>query len=289
MKTYIQQKQVDKKTMKMLFTYLLLTFGISWGVLSLYILFPDSATAIFGMLSGNHPLFFLAVYAPAIASLIVVFRRFGKAGLQAFLSRIMLWRTSLSWGLFLLIGLPAIFYTGAVLNGKLFSDPVPFQLTWAWVGILILSVIKGPVEEFGWRGFMLPLLQKSMRPLTASLLIGLIWGIWHLPAFLIGGTQQSSWSFLPFLLGTIAISIIMTGLYNRSGGSILLAMIMHFQLMNPIWPDAQPYDTWLLFVVAAFLIWRQKDLFIRGLGAEDQVIPVSVHPKSGKWELAHSR
>ena len=262
-------------SLRLLLTYTLLTFGITWAVLSLYIFMPDTAVSLFGMLSGNHPLFFLAVYAPAIASFIIVYRISGFSGLKSFISRITIWRTSLAWVLFLAIGLPAVFYAGSALNGKLFSEPIPFEVSWTWIGILFLSMIKGPVEEFGWRGFALPLLQQKITPMTASLLIGFVWGIWHIPAFLIAGTQQSSWAFIPFLIGTIAISIIMTALYNQSRGSILLAMIMHFQLMNPIWPDAQPYDTWLLLAVACGIVWYHKSIFFHRSGAVDQIIPNS--------------
>ncbi|NBB77596.1 MAG: CPBP family intramembrane metalloprotease [Bacteroidetes bacterium] len=288
MKRRLKKDQDSKRNVKLILTYLLITFGISWGVLSLYIFFPDAASSTFGMLSGSHPLFFLAVYAPAIASFIVIYHVGGGPAVKSFLSRFTLWRTSFFWVLFLVVGLPAIFYAGAALNGNLFNSPVPFHLSWAWIWILFLSMIKGPIEEFGWRGFMLPILQKSTTPLYASLLIGLVWGIWHLPAFLIGGTQQSSWAFLPFLIGTIAISIIMTALFNQSKGSILLAAILHFQLMNPIWPDAQPYDTWILLAVAFILVWTQKDLFILSDGVVDQVIPISGNTKTGEVVIAHS-
>lgn len=273
MKIDKKRKLISNRNLRLLLAYAVLTFGISWGVLSFYIFLPETAVSLFGMLSGNHPLFYLAVYAPAIASFVIVGRTYGFSGLKSFISRILIWRTSLSWVLFLAVGLPAIFYAGSALNGKLFSEPIPLQLSWAWIGILFLSMIKGPVEEFGWRGFALPILQRNMTPLSASLMIGAVWGIWHLPAFMIGGTQQSSWEFLPFFVGTIAISIIMTALYNQSRGSILLAMIMHFQLMNPIWPDAQPYDTWLLLAVACGIVWYHKNLFLNRTGAVDQILP----------------
>ena len=119
---------------------------------------------------------------------------------------------------------------------------------------LALAAIKGPVEELGWRGFALPMLQRRFAPVWSSLILGLVWGFWHLPAFLLSGTQQSAWSFTPFLAGTVAISVIATALFNASRGSILLAAVLHFQLMNPIWPDAQPYDSVLLAVVAVLVL-----------------------------------
>ena len=244
--------------------FLLITFGIGWGIIALYILLPDQMNGIFGQITGDHPLFFLAVYAPAIAAFILVIKKAGFDGFIGFIKRVKLWRVSPLWYAFLFIGLPLVFYGGCLWKGNLFTEPFPFPTFNAFVIAFLLSVIKGPMEEFGWRGFALPLFQRKFAPIWASVIIGLIWGFWHLPAFLLSGTQQSAWSFTPFLLGTVAISLIMTSLYNASRGSIFLAALMHFQLMNPIWPDAQPYDTYILLGVAALIIWfDRKTMFSR--------------------------
>jgi membrane protease YdiL (CAAX protease family) len=138
---------------------------------------------------------------------------------------------------------------------------------------LVLAAIKGPIEEFGWRGFARPLLQRKFPPLWAGLILGVIWGLWHLPAFLLSGTQQSEWSFTAFFAGCLAISVITTTLFNQSHGSILLPAFFHFSLMNPVFPDAQPYDTYFLIVVAILIVWRShKDMLTRE-GAVVEVIP----------------
>ncbi len=94
-----------------------------------------------------------------------------------------------------------------------------------------------------------------------------------MPAFLLSGTPQSEWSFTAFFAGCLAISVIVTALFNRSHGSILLSACFHFQLMNPIFPDAQPYDTYLLIVVASFVVWwNRKGMFTKE-GAVTEVIP----------------
>jgi membrane protease YdiL (CAAX protease family) len=253
--------------------FLIITFAIAWGILGLYIFFPDPMAGLFGQLSGEHPLFFLAVWAPAIAAFIIVLSKTGWKGLQRFVGRLLYWRVGWPWYLFLFIGLPAIFYAGAAWNGNLLTEPFPLESAQALLVALLLSVIKGPVEEFGWRGLALPLLQRKFAPFWAALTVGIIWGVWHLPAFLAGGTQQSAWAFMPFFTGTIAISIIITALVNASRGSILLAAFMHFQLINPIWPDAQPYDTYLLIIVAAFVVWFNRKLMFSLEGGITQVVP----------------
>ena len=256
-----------------LLPFLLIAFGLAWGILALYIFLTDQMTAIFGQLTGDHPLFFLAVYAPAIAAFIMIMIKAGFGGLRRYLSRLWLWRCSLPWYAFLIVGLPLVFYGGSAWKGNLFTDPFPFSTLPSLLIALLLGVIKGPVEEFGWRGFVLPLLQRRFAPIWASLILGLVWGFWHLPAFLLSGTQQSEWAFAPFFAGTIAISLIMTALFNASRGSILLAALMHFQLMNPIWPDAQPYDTYILVGVAILVVWFNRGTMFNREGAVTQIIP----------------
>jgi uncharacterized protein len=253
--------------------FLLIAFGLAWCILGLYIFLPDRMAAAAGQLTGSHPLFFLAVYAPAIAAFALVFRYGGGPGLRRFLGRLLLWRCGAAWYAFLLIGIPLIFLAGAALNGNLFSEPFPFNSYPVLLAALFLAAIKGPVEEFGWRGFALPLLQRKVAPLPAGLILGVIWGLWHLPAFYLSGTQQSEWSFAAFFAGCLAISVIATALFNRSGGSILLTAFFHFTLMNPVFPDAQPWDTVLLIIVAALLVWcKRREMFSKA-GAVREVIP----------------
>ena len=253
--------------------FLLISFGLAWSILGLYVFLPERMGAIFGELTGNHPLFYLAVYAPAIAAFTLVAHTSGMAGLRLFLGRALLWRCSVAWYAFLIIGIPLIFIGGSAFRGNLLTEPFPFASMQSVFAALVLAAIKGPVEEFGWRGLALPLLQRKLAPLWAGLILGVIWGLWHLPAFFLSGTQQSEWSFTAFFAGCLAISVIATALFNQSHGSILLAAFFHFSLMNPVFPDAQPYDTYLLIVVAALIVWRnRKDMFTRD-GAVVEVIP----------------
>lgn len=254
--------------------FLLITFGLAWSILALYIFLPGPMGALFGDISGHHPLFILAVWAPAVAAVILITRYGGRAGLRRFLSRMFLWRCHPAWYGFL-VGLPLMFYAGAAVKGNLFTDPFPFTSGTALLSALAMTFILGPIEEFGWRGLALPLLQRRFAPIWAALLLGGIWGIWHLPAFLLSGTPQSAWSFTPFLVGSVALSLMVTPLFNASRGSLLLPYLFHLQLINPIWPDAQPYD--IIFVVAvalAVVVLNRKTMF-RKTGAVIQVIPCS--------------
>ena len=106
--------------------------------------------------------------------------------------------------------------------------------------MVVLMPWNGPVgEEFGWRGYALPKLQNKYGPLIASLVIGTIWGIWHLPSFfapqgVVGAIAAAVGMIfiLPYTLGTIANSIFMTWLYNKSKASALIAGIVWHAAIN---------------------------------------------------------
>ena len=94
-------------TVRSLPVYFLLAFGIAWGVFALFILAPEQVTAVFGPVSARNPLFFLAVWSPAISAFILVLASGGVGGLRRYLSRLALWRAPAPWYLFLLFGMPA--------------------------------------------------------------------------------------------------------------------------------------------------------------------------------------
>ncbi len=250
-----------------------ITFSWAWGILALFIFLPDQMKAMVGTLTGEHPLFYLAVYAPAIAAIAIVIFYRGVEGLWRYLSRLLLWRCSLSWYIFLIIGIPFVFMCGSALKGNLFADPFPFSSFQSLCAAIVFTAIKGPVEELGWRGFALPLLQKKLAPIWAALVLGVIWGFWHLPAFLLSGTQQSQWDFAAFFSGCIALSVIVTPLFNTSRGSIFLPALFHFMLTNPISPDAQPYDSYLLIGVAGLVVWSNRKTMFTRAGSVTEIIP----------------
>ena len=259
---------------KTLIPFLALTFGLTWGIAALLIFFTDQLVAIFGEITSSNPLFILAVYSPGIVSVLLVWRKYGVKGLASFFRRLTLWRASAPWWLFLLLGIPAIKYLGAALNGTI-SDPFPFSPWYLVFPALAHAFFLGTIEEFGWRGLALPLLQRKMAPFWAGLIVGIIWAAWHIPAFLIGGgLQYSAWSAVPFFGGVIVLSVILTPLFNSARGSLLIAYLYHFQMMNPIIPDAQPWEN-LLFALAAVVIvvLNRRTMFKKGAGVSEVLMP----------------
>jgi len=270
--------QENPKSPAGLVLFIAVTFAITWGVIGSYIFWPEAMTARFGEISGAHPFFFLATWAPAIAAFAVVLLYGGVSGLRGFLSRLLIWRCPAPWWVFILIGIPLVFMAGSLIKEGPFLAPIPPEGAGAVVGLMFMMLLLGPIEEFGWRGVAQPMLQRYVAPFWAGALIGAVWGFWHLPAFYLAGVVFAEWSFLPFFIGNITLAILVTPIFNAARGRLLLPMLFHWQLINPFWPDAQPWDTWLLVGVAAIIVWWKRDEMFSRAGAVTDVIPREAGP-----------
>jgi len=90
-----------------------------------------------------------------------------------------------------------------------------------------MLLIGGGQEEFGWRGYAQEPLQRKIGVIPASLVIGVIWGLWHLPLWFMRGDLHSAYSFLAFVMMTTSISLLYAWLYNASGKKLLVVMFFH--------------------------------------------------------------
>ena len=202
----------------------------------------------------------------------------GLNGLRAFLSRLLLWRCDVVWWLFILVGIPLVFMLGSLIKGGPLLSPLPPEGAGPMLAIMFMMLFLGPIEEFGWRGVAQPLLQRYVAPFWAGSIIGAAWGLWHLPAFYLAGVVYTDWNFLPFFIGNVTLAILVTPIFNRARGSLLLPMLFHWQLINPWWPDAQPWDTWILGAVAVIVVWLDREAMFNRAGAVTEVIPTEVIP-----------
>lgn len=257
--------------------FLAVTFLITWSIVGFYVLAPKLASNWFGEISGSHPLFFVATWGPAIAAIGLVLIHAGAEGLKRFLSRLLLWGAPLGWVAFVMVGLPLFFVAGSLVKGGPALAPLPSEGAGPMLAVMIMMLFLGPVEELGWRGVLQPLLQRHLAPIWAGMLIGAIWGIWHLPAFYLAGTVFGGWNFLPFFIGNVVLAVLVTPILNRADGSLLWPMLFHWQLINPFWPDAQPWDTWLLAGVAVVVTWWNREALFTCEGAVTDVIPPRPH------------
>jgi len=100
------------------------------------------------------------------------------------------------------------------------------------LGAILVSTWAQAGEEVGWRGFALPRLAHQLGLAAASILLGVIWALWHLPLFFLPGTGSDGQSFPLYMLHITAISVAMAWLYWKTGGSLLLVMLMHASVNN---------------------------------------------------------
>jgi len=172
---------------------------------------------------------------PTLSAFIMTGVTGGRDGVRRLLRRIVLWRVGLGWYLFVLLGIPAILVLSTiVLPGALAS----FQAS-AVPSTMFLYVVAGPVflfaggpvfEEIGWRGFAFPRLQRLHGPLVGSLVLGALWGLWHLPLFLIPSWDTPHGSLLDvalFVTWAVSTTIVITWVFNNTKGSVLLAILAH--------------------------------------------------------------
>jgi len=219
-------------------SFFVMAFAFSWIAWSPWFLSTDGA----GLLPYSNPLinsFVLPVgilLGPSLSAFIMTGGTEGRAGIRRLLRRIVLWRVGLRSYVFALVGVPVVMALGtAIVPGGIASllalGPryVPTYLIW----FFIVAIIGGPLlEEPGWRGFALPRLQPRYGPLVGTLILGLLWALWHLPEFLVPAWAKSSGgsSFLDivkFVLIAIAIAIVMTWVFNNTKGSVLMAILVH--------------------------------------------------------------
>ena len=151
-----------------------------------------------------------------------------------------------------------------LFGGDLGTPPQVLAET-SWTGILIVFAVTllfgGPLgEEIGWRGWLLPTLQTRLSPLLSSLIIGLVWGLWHLPLHLRGmydgdmGTGLGG--FMVRIASSCLLAVLFTWLYNRARGGLLVVILLHTSVNNTsgYWLPVNIGLTVVLLIVAIIVV-----------------------------------
>ncbi len=274
----INRESAHDLGLRHLLPFFLLTFALTWGLGAAFVVFPDRMTAMFGELGITHPLYLIMTWSPGLAGLLLVLIVAGFSGLRRFLGRLIRPSVPLAWWAFVLLALPALKITGALLNGTLVSGLLNLTPFGQILTTSVFMLFLGPVEEFGWRGVGLPLMQRAMAPVWAGLVIGFVWAFWHLPAFYTGGAPQSAWALVPFLVGVTSIGIVIAVVYAKTGGNLLLPILIHWQLNIAFWPEAQPWENYLSLALAALLVWMHRDVMFRRDRGLTTVVPMDAVP-----------
>lgn len=178
--------------------------------------------------SGSNPIILplLALpisYIPALLAALVLHRNGSSEDWRAFRQRLATWRVGLRWYAVALVTLPLVHLAGVALTSQS-GGHFPFHLE--RFALLPLFLITNLGEEIGWRGYALPHLQQRFHSLTASLILGVVWAAFHWVAFLQNPTL--SWGFLVVgSLMLIAMSIVLTWVFNHSRQSVIVATAAH--------------------------------------------------------------
>src|SRR5829696_4892949 len=242
-------------------TFFVLTYVFTWAIESPLVFLTDSVTAIQGLV-----LVILASNVPSAVAIVLTAIVLGRGALRKLLARLLIWRVSPFWYLVVFLG-PVVLVGGVVLLNSLMGGPA-LSLGMTLVGATIFfafSVVPGSAlgEEIGWRGYVLPRLQSRMSALSASLLIAPIWGLWHLPLWLTGDPVKIPTFYVAFFVSVFPMSVLLTWVYNSTGGSLLMVVLLHATFNLPVTLVIDDLGTratvpvlfyWGLMVVAAIVV-----------------------------------
>jgi membrane protease YdiL (CAAX protease family) len=179
---------------------------------------------------------------PSALAVVFVAALHGKRAVMELLGQLLLWRVGLRWYLVVLavtLLVPCAFAVSVLFGGSFpaLGLSIPLVLL-----TLVLSTFPGSAmgEEIGWRGFVLPRLQARHSALGASIGLGVVWGMWHLPLWLSGAPSHPLGLFPAFVISVVAMSVLYTWLYNSTGGSLLIVVLFHAVTNLPLslFPDA---------------------------------------------------
>ena len=183
--------------------------------------------------------FFVGVYGPTISGIITTLLFDGLKGVFELIKKLFIWKAPLKYYVYIIL-LPLLFVIiGIALYSQFIGKIGSFDIM-AFLSIptiLLAGLYAGPLgEELGWRGFLLPELQKSYSNLNSAIIIGFIWFIWHIPLWwapfgtLVSGEPISLISVFTYFIMLICLSIIITWLVINSKGSVLIALLFHLSI-----------------------------------------------------------
>ena len=191
--------------------FVAMAYGISWGLWLVSSLLGGDESVL------GAAMFVLGGFGPALAALAVL--RATGGSIRAWVRSILHWRVPARYWLCAL-GLPAVVMASANLALVVLGEEVEWSLLGdrvvPYAGTFVLTLFfLGAQEEPGWRGFALPRLQERFSPLTATLVLGLIWGVWHVPLY----------GPVGFVV-PLVLAFFYTWVFNRTG-STLMAILLH--------------------------------------------------------------
>jgi membrane protease YdiL (CAAX protease family) len=223
--------------------YFVLAFAFTWFFWGLQLLaVRDVIPALPGLTVIGTP-------GPLVAAVIVTAQENGRAGLRSLFSRVVRWRVAPIWYAVAILGPLVITLAAIALHVALGGQPPSLGALIGGLPVLLIYVVYMMIfvalgEEVGWRGYALPALQARYGALVSSVILGVMWGLWHLPQFFNPDTFYSNIPFVLWLAFIVPFAILITWVYNSTGGSVLMAMFFH-AVMNAsteVWKTIPQYS-----------------------------------------------
>jgi uncharacterized protein len=255
-------------TNKQLWQFFLLTFSFSWllwlpSVLITYRLITPNQTLI----TLNNVIKWVAGIGPSLSAIILVIKLYGKEGLTKLFMRVL--KIKLGYWYFpVLLMFPTILVAAHLINSLFFNTPLPktglLKEPW-WIPVLfVIFFVLQFSEELGWRGYALDRFQNKWNALYSSLLLGIIWAIWHLPMFLSNGFGQhdNHLPFIQFLITLVLVSVLITWFQNNTNYSLIPAFVIHafINLSGEVLPLIEKgtgkqgnYKVWIILNILLFI------------------------------------
>lgn len=240
--------------------FLFYTFATSWIIWGGLALLTQLNLLKFGN-AISMLLFILGGITPAICEIWLKKKYSTKEEFKSFILNVKNPKLPVSWYIFA-IGLAfAACFLPTLWGGATMENPMYLALL-----ELPIMIIGGGLEEIGWRGFLQPTLQKRWSPFTSTIMIGVIWAVWHLPLWFVIGSNQMNMNFLWFSLTALALSFLLTIIY-LSTKSIFLCIIFH-TLINSFWDVFVPVTNvtsgvftflFALFLFIVFEVYRKSN------------------------------
>src|SRR5690606_451253 len=211
---------------------------MSWAAWLPYILSSTGLGVLDVTIPGGQLLGVLpgAYLGPIFSAYLVTRITEGREGVRRWVRRMTNWRVGWKWYLLAGVGVPAsIIAAAAALYGGDVRVPSLAVLV-AYLPMLAMQMVTtGLAEEPGWRDFALPRMQDRFGPLGGTMILGLLWALWHLPLYF---SEWGGWPdvtlvrVLEFVAFCCAFSVVVTWMFNRTGQSLPLIMLLHVSVNN---------------------------------------------------------
>jgi uncharacterized protein len=208
-------------------TYFTIAFAFTW------IFWTLAALGARDVIPPPPGVLVIGTFGPLAAAVVVTGQESGRAGLRSLLGRILHWRVAPIWYGVVLLGPVLLMLAGLALEVVVLgAQPPSLGTVIGALPILVIITVYGMIfvtlgEEVGWRGYALPALQARYGALVSSVILGVLWAVWHLPAFFNPDTHYSDLPFVLQLALQIPLAILFTWVFNSTGGSVLMAIVLH--------------------------------------------------------------